>query len=150
MATLHEQAAALRAQDPLASLSSREREVFDLIAVGTQPQHIATRLDLSVKTISTYRARILEKLKVRSNAELARLHANVALAVAADHTLIAAALCAGIATWKPFDLSGVGELCVGGMRFAVHLDPAGVPELYEMLRHRLAEALELAKAEKAA
>jgi hypothetical protein len=34
MSTITEQAAALRAQDPLATLSSREREVFDLAGVG--------------------------------------------------------------------------------------------------------------------
>lgn len=52
-------------------LSAREFEVMTAIAGGESPALIANRLGLSVKTVSTYRARILEKLKMRSNAELA-------------------------------------------------------------------------------
>jgi DNA-binding NarL/FixJ family response regulator len=43
-----------------------------LIAAGKTPTEIAEKLSLSVKTISTYRVRILNKLDMKSNAELVR------------------------------------------------------------------------------
>lgn len=54
------------------SLSAREFEVLRLIAIGKSGKEIADELSLSFKTVSTYRARLLEKLRVKSNAELAR------------------------------------------------------------------------------
>jgi DNA-binding NarL/FixJ family response regulator len=54
------------------NLSDREYEVMCLIALGKTPTEIATELSLSVKTISTYRTRILEKMGMRNNAELMR------------------------------------------------------------------------------
>jgi DNA-binding NarL/FixJ family response regulator len=51
-------------------LSDREFEVFRLIASGKTVKEIGDALSLSVKTISTYRTRILEKMKMRTNAEL--------------------------------------------------------------------------------
>ena len=54
------------------SLSDREYEVFRLIAAGKTITEISDQLSLSVKTISTYRSRILEKLSLKSNADLAR------------------------------------------------------------------------------
>jgi len=53
-------------------LSSREYQVMRLIASGKTPTQIAEELSLSVKTISTYRVRILNKLDMQSNAELVR------------------------------------------------------------------------------
>ncbi|MEO7192346.1 MAG: response regulator transcription factor [Vicinamibacterales bacterium] len=55
---------------PHTRLSGREQEVFFLLASGTRSKDIATRLSLSVKTVSTYRSRVLDKLKVSTNAEL--------------------------------------------------------------------------------
>ena len=52
------------------SLSDREFEVLRLIASGRTVGDIADQLSLSVKTISTYRARILEKMGMNNNAEL--------------------------------------------------------------------------------
>jgi DNA-binding NarL/FixJ family response regulator len=52
------------------ALSDREFQVMCLIASGKTTTEIAQKLNLSVKTISTYRARILEKMKMKSNAEL--------------------------------------------------------------------------------
>ena len=52
------------------SLSDREFDVLRLIASGQTVGHIATRLSLSVKTVSTYRTRILEKMRLKNNAEL--------------------------------------------------------------------------------
>lgn len=54
------------------SLSDREFEVLRLIASGRTVGDIAEHLSLSVKTISTYRARILEKMGMHNNAELMR------------------------------------------------------------------------------
>jgi two-component system, NarL family, invasion response regulator UvrY len=53
-----------------ASLSDREFEVLRLIASGLTVGDIADRLALSVKTVSTYRTRILEKMRMKNNAEL--------------------------------------------------------------------------------
>ena len=54
------------------SLSDRELEVLRLIAQGKPLTEIAGSLFLSVKTVSTYRSRILEKMHMRSNADLIR------------------------------------------------------------------------------
>jgi two-component system, NarL family, invasion response regulator UvrY len=58
------------AAQPLEQLSSREFEVFRLIASGEAPTQIAESLGLSIKTVSTYRTRILEKTGFRSNADV--------------------------------------------------------------------------------
>ena len=52
------------------SLSLREMEVFELIGRGNSTREIAEQLNLSVKTIETYRAHIKEKLQLRSGTEL--------------------------------------------------------------------------------
>lgn len=56
---------------PHESLSERELQVFLRLARGESVSGIADMLNLSVKTVSTYRSRLLEKLEVTSNAELA-------------------------------------------------------------------------------
>ena len=56
---------------PHETLSEREMQVLLLIAQGKRLSVIAERLVLSPKTVSVYRARILEKLSLSSNAELA-------------------------------------------------------------------------------
>jgi two-component system, NarL family, invasion response regulator UvrY len=53
-------------------LSDREFDVFKLIASGKSVSEIAGKLSLSTTTVSTYRARILEKMSIRSNADLTR------------------------------------------------------------------------------
>jgi two-component system invasion response regulator UvrY len=57
---------------PHETLSDREHEVMCRIASGKTATEIAGELSLSVKTISTYRARILEKLGVKNGAEITR------------------------------------------------------------------------------
>ena len=52
------------------ALSDREYEVMGMIASGKTVKESAEELYLSIKTISTYRSRILEKMKMKSNAEL--------------------------------------------------------------------------------
>lgn len=53
-------------------LSEREREVLRLIARGYSNKEIASRLDLSVKTVETYKARSAEKLGLRSRVDIVR------------------------------------------------------------------------------
>lgn len=57
-------------QAPHAGLSDREYEVMLMIASGKTVGEIADVLSLSVKTISTYRARVLSKMNMKNNAEL--------------------------------------------------------------------------------
>jgi DNA-binding NarL/FixJ family response regulator len=54
------------------TLSDREYQVLHFIAVGKTVSEIAKQLSLSVKTISTYRSRVLEKMHLKNNAELMR------------------------------------------------------------------------------
>jgi DNA-binding NarL/FixJ family response regulator len=65
---------------PHSTLSNREYQVMCLIASGRTVSEAARELSLSVKTVSTYRARILEKLQLKNNAELMRY--------AAQHELV--------------------------------------------------------------
>jgi two-component system, NarL family, invasion response regulator UvrY len=57
---------------PHEALSDREYQVMCLIAVGKSVKEIAYDLSLSIKTVSTYRTRSLEKLGVKTNAEVVR------------------------------------------------------------------------------
>ncbi len=52
------------------TLSDREFEVMCMIATGKTVKEIAEELSLSIKTISTYRTRILRKMKMKNNAQL--------------------------------------------------------------------------------
>ena len=61
-------------------LSEREFEVLVLLAQGKSVKHIAQSLALSIKTVSTYRARLLDKLQLTTTAELIRY--------ALDHHLV--------------------------------------------------------------
>jgi DNA-binding NarL/FixJ family response regulator len=56
----------------LAQLSERERETLKLVALGYSNKEIAEQLYLSVKTVETYKARIMEKLDVTTRAALVR------------------------------------------------------------------------------
>jgi DNA-binding NarL/FixJ family response regulator len=58
--------------DPLQSLSSRERQVLQMLAEGHAVAHIAATLSLSSKTVETYRARMMEKLDIRDFATLVK------------------------------------------------------------------------------
>ena len=75
-ASLAERLAAIVQRDdealPPETLSHREYQVMCILASGKTVSAAARELSLSVKTISTYRARILEKLKMQNNAELMR------------------------------------------------------------------------------
>ena len=58
--------------DPLERLSSRERQVLQLLAEGHSVAEIAATLSLSPKTVETYRARMMEKLGIHELAGLVR------------------------------------------------------------------------------
>jgi two-component system, NarL family, response regulator NreC len=59
-------------EDPLDRLSSRERQVLQMMAEGNSVADIATNLALSPKTVETYRARMMQKLAIRDLANLVR------------------------------------------------------------------------------
>jgi len=59
--------------DPLDLLTSREREVLQMIAEGKTNKEVATTLGLSVYTVDSHRGRIMEKLNVHSASELVRV-----------------------------------------------------------------------------
>ena len=60
------------AEDPLEVLTGRQREILQLIAEGHSRKEIAQRLQLSVKTVESHRAQLVERLGKRSTAELVR------------------------------------------------------------------------------
>lgn len=68
-------AAARRAgqEEKMARLTAREREVMLLVAVGRHAREIAAELNISPRTVEVYKARMMEKLQVRSIPELIRV-----------------------------------------------------------------------------
>jgi len=56
----------------IAALSPREREVLQLVAEGLTTKDIAAKLHISVKTVETHRKQIMDKLEIRSVAELTK------------------------------------------------------------------------------
>lgn len=59
-------------QSPLDSLSTRELQVLRRLAMGHTNREIASAYGISIKTVDTYRFRLLKKLNLRNNAELSR------------------------------------------------------------------------------
>jgi DNA-binding NarL/FixJ family response regulator len=57
-------------EDPLARLSSRERQVLQMVAEGHTSNKIAVTLSLSPKTVDTYRSRLMQKLGLPDLASL--------------------------------------------------------------------------------
>lgn len=64
---------------PLARLSGRQREILQLIAEGSTTKEIAQRLNLSVKTVETHRAQLMERLEIHDVPGLVRLAIRVGL-----------------------------------------------------------------------
>jgi DNA-binding NarL/FixJ family response regulator len=58
--------------EPSGQLSPREREILQLVAEGKAIKEVATTLNISVKTVETHRARIMEKLDLHSVSDLVR------------------------------------------------------------------------------
>jgi two-component system response regulator DctR len=71
----HSQATGLRAQ--LDSLTERERAVMQLVVEGLPNKLVADQLDISVRTVEVHRARVFEKMGVKSAVELANLLRNL-------------------------------------------------------------------------
>jgi DNA-binding NarL/FixJ family response regulator len=64
--------AAAEKQSGATALSPRQREILQLIAEGNTSKEIAHRLDISIRTVDASRQQIMQKLKMRSVAELTR------------------------------------------------------------------------------
>jgi len=60
-------------RERLEALSSREREVLDLILAGKMNKVIADELGISMRTVEVHRAHIFDKMNVKTAVELARL-----------------------------------------------------------------------------
>ena len=58
--------------DPLAGLTTRQREILQLVAEGQSTKEIAAKLGLSVKTVETHRTQIMHRLQIRDVAGLVR------------------------------------------------------------------------------
>ena len=71
----HSQATGLRAQQ--GSLTERERAVMQLVVEGLPNKLVADQLDISVRTVEVHRARVFEKMGVKSAVELANLLRNL-------------------------------------------------------------------------
>ncbi|MGB8053567.1 MAG: LuxR C-terminal-related transcriptional regulator, partial [Azonexus sp.] len=56
----------------LEQLTQREREVMHLVVAGKLNKQIADQLDISMKTVEAHRARVMEKMGVRTLAELVK------------------------------------------------------------------------------
>ncbi len=63
---------AARTGSPLAALSDRELHVLELLGRGLGTRAIAEQLHVSIKTVESYRARVKEKMNLRSGTELVR------------------------------------------------------------------------------
>ena len=71
-ATLFANPAGTPPPDPLADLSPREHEVFTQLVRGVRPRDIARVLEISPKTVDTYRASLMRKLRVHDLVELVK------------------------------------------------------------------------------
>ena len=56
-----------------ATLTTREREVMDLVVAGHSNKVVAARLAISPRTVEVYRARVMEKMQARSLADIVRM-----------------------------------------------------------------------------
>jgi DNA-binding NarL/FixJ family response regulator len=68
-----------RGDSPLDSLSNREVQVLRALALGQTNREIAEAYHISVKTVDTYRFRLLKKLNLRNNADLSRFAISLGL-----------------------------------------------------------------------
>jgi DNA-binding NarL/FixJ family response regulator len=70
--------------DPLAGLTSRQREILQLIAEGRTTKEIAGILDVSVKTVETHRSRLMERLEIHDVPGLVRFAIRAGLVSSAE------------------------------------------------------------------
>jgi len=71
-ASVYAKGGSSRADDPLACLSPRELEVFQFLVDGLRAKDIADRLEISPKTVDTYRASLMRKLNVQDLVSLVK------------------------------------------------------------------------------
>ena len=71
--SLNTSAEAHEAETRMAELTDRERQVLDLMAAGRPNKIIAYELDISPRTVEIHRARVMEKMRAKSLAELVRM-----------------------------------------------------------------------------
>lgn len=64
-------------QQRLATLSARERDVFNLVVLGRLNKQIAGELQIAEKTVKVHRGRVMAKMKVRSVAQLVHLYEQI-------------------------------------------------------------------------
>jgi FixJ family two-component response regulator len=76
-ASLREEAELQALRDRYASLSRREREVMALVVVGRLNKQVGGELGISEITVKAHRGRVMEKMQVRSLAELVKLSARL-------------------------------------------------------------------------
>ncbi len=69
----------LQAEEPGPALTPRQREILQLIAEGRSTREIAERLHLSVKTVETHRAQLMDRLDIRDVAGLTRYAIRIGL-----------------------------------------------------------------------
>jgi FixJ family two-component response regulator len=69
------------ARDKVASLTAREREVFEQVVIGLLNKQIAANLGISEKTVKVHRGRVMRKMAVRSLAQLVRVAEQIEAAV---------------------------------------------------------------------
>ena len=72
-AAIAERDAKLHTERAMAELTERERDVLKLVVQGLPNKLIADALDISVRTVEVHRARVFDKMKVKSAVELANL-----------------------------------------------------------------------------
>lgn len=72
-ATADERRTQLAAAERLATLTEREREVYELLVVGHPNKVVAYKLDISPRTVEIHRAHVMDKMQARNLAELIRM-----------------------------------------------------------------------------
>ena len=72
----------------ISNLSTRQREVFDLLIAGENAKQIAKTLGISDKTVAKHRAAILEKMQVDSVVDLVRMSADIRPTYGMKHAFI--------------------------------------------------------------
>src|SRR5439155_1497571 len=75
------------ARSPLATLTAREREIFEMAIAGMSTPSIARQLTISPRTVETHRCRILRKLNAHSVVDLVRMAASWGMLNADDHRM---------------------------------------------------------------
>ena len=125
--------------DPLDRLSSREYQVFSLLVEGVRAKDIAARLNLSPKTVDTYRASLMKKLDIRHVAGLVRFAMDRELRPLAEHQPVHALDIGHLA-------DGVSERALTAAPATVHPKHRGSQKpLHESSRSRAAEVYRTAR-----